>query len=100
VLTISPSSGATTKTRFGYRSTLAGVNDEFIATGDPGNQGLAVGTAYLFAVEGEITTSGLAVAILCFGSRSTLAGVDDASIESGDPENLAIAVGIACQSAI
>jgi hypothetical protein len=40
--------------RFGRRSTLAGVNDESIESGNSKNPGKAVGTACLYVVEHEI----------------------------------------------
>ena len=40
--------------RFGCRSTLAGVDDESIESGDSENPGMVVGTACLSAVEREI----------------------------------------------
>ena len=49
---------------------------------------------------GDITTSGLATAILHFGCRSTSAGVGNDIIVSGKPENLGIAVGTACLSVV
>ena len=49
---------------------------------------------------GDITTSGLAAAILHFGCRSTSEGVGNDIIVSGKPENLGIAVGTACLSVV
>jgi hypothetical protein len=46
----------------------------------------------------DLTTSGLAVAILRFVCFSTSAGVDNESIVSSDLENPGIAIGTACLS--
>ena len=49
---------------------------------------------------GDITTSGVAAAILHFGCRSTSEGVGNDIIVSGKPENLGLAVGTACLSVV